>query len=71
MRTNQEYKNAALDRLRGNWAPAVIATIIYMLVALIITGGEQIPRYIHADTGLILWFSGASLLFAVFGLFRK
>ena len=66
MRTNQEYKNAALDRLRGNWAPAVIATIIYMLVALIITGGEQIPRFIHADTGLILWFGGASLLFAVF-----
>ncbi len=66
MKTNQEYKNAALERLRGNWAPAVIATIIYLLVALVITGGQQIPRFINADTGLILWFGGASLVFAVF-----
>ena len=65
MKTNQEYKNSALERLRGNWAPAGIATIIYLLVALVITGGQQIPRFINADTGLILWFGGASLLFAV------
>ncbi len=30
MRTNQEYKNAALAVLRGRWVPAVIASVIYV-----------------------------------------
>lgn len=33
MRTNQEYKNAALAALNGKWAPAVLCTIVYMVVA--------------------------------------
>lgn len=34
MKTNQEYKNAALAALKGHWAPAVVCTIVYMLLAL-------------------------------------
>ena len=38
MKTNQEFKNAAIDALRGNWAKAVVATLIYVLILSFITG---------------------------------
>ncbi|MCR4859337.1 MAG: DUF975 family protein [Bacteroidales bacterium] len=66
MRTNQEYKNAALDRLRDNWAPAVIATLIYLIVVLLISGGQQLPSILKADTGLLLWAGGAGILLSIF-----
>lgn len=34
MKTNQDFKNAALAALRGNWAPAVVCTIIYLLLSI-------------------------------------
>ncbi len=36
--TNQEYKNAALAALKGNWAPAVLASIVYILIAIAVSG---------------------------------
>lgn len=38
MKTNQEYKNAALAALKGNWAPFVVASIIYMAFGYVIMG---------------------------------
>ena len=38
MKTNQEFKNAALDALRGNWGKAVIATLVYILILSCFTG---------------------------------
>ena len=38
MKTNQEFKNAALDALRGNWGKAVVATLIYVLVLSAVSG---------------------------------
>ena len=35
MRTNQDYKNAALAALKGNWAKAVLATLAMMAVIYI------------------------------------
>ena len=32
MKQNQEYKNEALAALKGNWAPAVLATLVYYLL---------------------------------------
>ncbi|MCQ2133836.1 MAG: DUF975 family protein [Bacteroidales bacterium] len=40
--TNQDYKNAALAALKGNWAPAVLATIVFMLIAIVISGGSAL-----------------------------
>ena len=37
MKTNQDYKNAALAALKGNWAPAIVATIIYLAVTIIVS----------------------------------
>lgn len=36
MKTNQEYKNQALAALRGNWAPAVVCTIVFMFATCVI-----------------------------------
>lgn len=77
MRTNQEYKNAALDRLRGNWSPAVIATLIYAVLAVVCTGSVQVPTLLqgqavpHADfnVGLALGCGSASFLLCLFVLF--
>ena len=38
MKTNQEFKNSALDALRGNWGKAVVATLIYVLILSSISG---------------------------------
>lgn len=38
MKTNQEYKNAALAALKGNWAPFVVAVIIMMAFMYVIMG---------------------------------
>ena len=35
MKTNQEFKNSALAALKGNWAPAVVCTIIMFAVMII------------------------------------
>lgn len=32
MRSNQDYKNASLESLRGNWAPSVAAAIVVYLI---------------------------------------
>ena len=37
MKTNQEYKNSALAALKGNWAAAVVATIIIMVISAILS----------------------------------
>lgn len=67
MRTNQDYKNAALDRLRDNWSPAVLATIVITILCLVCTGGQTVPQYVpNANTGLILWLCGGSFLLAIF-----
>ena len=65
MRTNQEYKNAALDRLRGNWTAPVIATLVFTVIALVCSSGQALP-YIKANTGMTLWLGGACFLLMVF-----
>lgn len=37
MKTNQDYKNAALTALKGNWAPVIVATIIYFVITIIVS----------------------------------
>ena len=38
MKTNQEYKKAALAALKGNWAPFVVAMIIMMAFMYVVMG---------------------------------
>ena len=49
MKTNAEFKNTALAALKGNWAPAVLATAVFMLVALVYTAPTSIWQILHPD----------------------
>lgn len=45
MRSNQYYKNEALSALRGNWANALVATIIFIALALFFSSNDAINSY--------------------------
>ena len=48
MKTNQDYKNAALAALNGNWAPVVVATIVMYIVSFVVQLSAQ-PLTATAD----------------------
>lgn len=45
MKSNQYYKNEALSALRGNWANALVATIIFIALALFFSSNDAINSY--------------------------
>ena len=65
MKTNQQFKNEALDALRGNWAKAVLLTLFYYLIVSAITGPYmyqtvQMQNYLQENAHSV--FQMASLL---------
>lgn len=61
MRSNQYYKNEALAALRGNWANALVATIILIALALFFSSNDAINSYYQRI--VINQFIGYSLSF--------
>lgn len=62
MKSNQEYKNAALAALRGNWAPAVVATIVFLVIVVSISGCGSLVQMSLVAVGALLMLAGAELL---------
>ena len=57
MKTNVEFKAIALNALRGNWGKAVIATLIFVLIASAISspatyGGLQLKNQMDSMAGV-------------------
>ena len=80
MKTNQDYKNAALAALKGNWAPAVLATVLFMLITLVCVFPGQLysikidASSLSADEALarmrtMLGIMGISFLLYIFLLY--
>lgn len=42
MKTNQDYKNSALEALKGNWPATVVATIIYAAIVMVCTAPSSL-----------------------------
>lgn len=63
--TNQDYKNAALAALKGRWAPAVLATVVFMLFAFAYCGMNILPQYMMLDATKLLKITGVSILLAI------
>lgn len=61
MKSNQYYKNEALAALRGNWANALVATIILIALALFFSSNDAINSYYQRI--VINPFIGYSLTF--------
>ena len=63
MKENKDYKNEALAALKGNWAPAVLAILVYTGVVLLLLVPYSIKAIALADTtdlasarGVMTWF---------------
>lgn len=61
MKSNQYYKNEALSALRGNWANALVATIILVALTLFFSSNDAINSYYQRI--VINPFIGYSLTF--------
>ncbi len=49
MTTNQEFKNAALRALKGNWAPAVLGTLVVSIILCVASGSESVYKTMCGD----------------------
>lgn len=72
MTTNQEFKNAALAALRCNWAPAVLGTLVFMLIAFAAMGPEyvyalyNVQDFAYGIPSAVSGLSGASRILLIF-----
>lgn len=76
MKTNQEYKNAALSRIRGNWAPLIVASIVFLLIALLCVGAREwdvisdklsgLAFFVPSTSGIKALVEGCGLLAVIF-----
>lgn len=67
--SNQDYKNAALAALKGNWAPAVLASVIFVLITLIVVSPSEISAFTQLQPKTSLSISGGVLLLYIFVYF--
>lgn len=66
MKKNSEYKNEALAKLKGNWSPSIVATVIYLLVTVIIAGSST-PAIAKPDSvALASGLMGSTFLLSIF-----
>lgn len=63
--TNQDYKNAALDALKGNWAQALIATIVLFLVASVCMSGDILTN-LGVSVPMFLLVGGFSVIYLLY-----
>jgi len=68
MKTDQEYKNAALEVLKGNWNEAVISSIIYVIIGLLCIGKQPIADIFKFNPGLLWSMRGTSTILSLFVL---
>lgn len=66
MKTNQDFKNAALAALKGNWTPAVLLAVVYLAIIFIYMICSMLPVYIPSLMKYILVASGVSMLINIF-----
>ena len=66
MQNNQYYKNAALEALKGRWAPAVIVTIVFMAIVMAIVSPGCITEFFPLPVGWIMGIAGANMLLSYF-----
>ncbi|MCI1786278.1 MAG: DUF975 family protein [Bacteroidales bacterium] len=65
MKTNQDYKNAALAALKGNWAPAVVATIVFMAIECMVLGPSNYHSIVNPYAVLPVFYSGPLFLLLI------
>ncbi len=73
MKTNQEYKNAALAALKGRWAPALVSAVVFFLIIYVPLGliftGESLKTQILDIKKMLLATRLLTLGYYLFMLF--
>ncbi len=64
MKTNQEYKNAALASLKGRWASAVLCAVVYTVASGSISLSARLVDP-YSATGVLMTAGAASLLLSL------
>lgn len=62
MKKNKDYKNEALAALKGNWAPAVVCTIVFMLLTMLVSSLQAVFDTENVDSAAILLLAGSLIL---------
>ena len=62
MQNNQYYKNAALAALKGRWAPAVVATIVFMAIVAAFVSPSYAGILFPLPAGWLAGVAGATML---------
>lgn len=62
MRSNQDYKNEALNSLSGNWAHSVLATIVVLLIVILCETPMQLQTQLHLGVIPMLPLMGGTYL---------
>ena len=57
MKSNQEYKNRALEALKGNWAAAVVSSIVMMALTYVMIG-PYLSAFMYQMLSLLWWGMG-------------
>ena len=65
MKSNQEYKNAALAALKGKWASAVLCAVVYMAITLCVSYASALFDPATTATGVIMTASLATMLISL------
>lgn len=65
MTTNQEFKNAALRALKGNWTKAVLATIVVEIIAALVTGAASLSETPIVEGNGMWGLTGGSFLLSI------
>lgn len=66
MKTNQDYKNEALAALKGHWAPAVLAAVVYMFIVGGISFLGEIVDPQTTPSGTAFAISGVVVIISLF-----
>ena len=62
MKSNQEYKNAALAALKGNWPSAIIATIIIVFISVVLSLPSTLLSVSLADRSMAVALQGTDVM---------
>lgn len=65
MKSNQEYKNAALAALKGKWAPAVLCAVVYMVITLCVSYATALFDPATTATGVVMTASLVTMLISL------
>ena len=68
MKSNKEYREISLASLRGNWTPAVITAIIYIIIIALGCGKEDITNRLNLQPGFLWTLRGVGTALTIFVL---